>query len=313
MKSIHTGDWHISIRERNEEWFIKRVVKLFQYIQEEDADELLITGDIFDKIPTALEIGLFIGFLQSIECPIYIVAGNHDRTKKPTIRADYLKNLLQLIELKNVTWATDKIVETPNYVLVPNYWIRQKKEIPVIKDKILLSHIRHELTFGNTTRKAEYDLEKLKDYKLVLLSDIHNTFKYSENIYYSTSPYRTNRKTITSLADVDNNFFGYNCIFNNIIKHREIHLPNQYLLKVQEKIGEINTNDLIDVEYQINIEDINEFSGENVVISRDNVDIQITENIYEVITEILTRDFKVKDTKDYIKILVDIVGDLDAN
>jgi len=313
MKKIHTGDWHIKIPERNEKWFIKRVVNLFKYIQQEDPDELIITGDIFDRVPTSLEIGLFIGFLQSIDCPIFIVAGNHDRTKHSSLRADYLKNLLQLIELPKITWTTDKVIETTNYVLVPNYWIRQKNKIPIVENKTLLSHIRHELTFGGTTRKAEYDFEELKKYDLVLLSDIHNTCKYADNIYYSTSPYRTHRKTIMSLDDVDDDFFGYNRVYSDRIEHRSLHLPNHYLLQVSKKIGEIQTEDLIDIEYQVSLDELGEFEGENVVIARDNIDIQITEDIYEVVSEILTKDFSIKDSSDYIKILVDIVGDINEN
>jgi len=65
MKIVHTGDWHLKIPEKNEKWYLNRAVKFLGSILDEVPDEILITGDIFDKTPTALEIGIFIGFLES--------------------------------------------------------------------------------------------------------------------------------------------------------------------------------------------------------------------------------------------------------
>jgi len=313
MKTIHTGDWHIKIPTKHEKWYIQRIVNFFKILKDENPDEIVITGDIFHRVPTSLEIGLFLGFLFDLECPIYIVAGNHDRATKPNIRSEYLEVLLKLINIPRITWACREIVEDHNYVLVPNYLIRQGEEIPIVKDKILLSHIRHELQIAGKTRKAEYDLSKLKEYKLVLLSDIHNTVKYSDNIFYSTSPYRTHRKTITSLDDVSSDIFGYNCIFNNSIEHRSIHLPNHYIFKVQEKIGEINSNNLIEIEYQIPYDQLDEFEGENVVVLRESNEINFKNDIYEVISEILVRDYKIVQPSSYIELLVDIVGELNVD
>jgi len=304
-KAIHTGDWHIKIPETNEKWYIERLLKFFQYILEEDPSELLITGDIFDKVPTALEIGLFIAFIQDVKCPIFIVAGNHDRTKHKSQRADYLGNILHFWDFPNITWTTTDVLETTNYVLVPNYYIRQKKEIPVVKDKVLLSHIRHKIKYS----KAEYDLEKLDGYRLVLLSDIHTTVKYTDKIYYSSSPYRTFKQTIRDINDVSSDIFGYNRVFDNRIEHRSLHLPNHYYLKLQEKIGEIELPDLFDIEYEISYDEIGEYEGENVVIQRDNIDIPVHNDIYEVLSEILVKDYKISNPKNYIELLLKIMGE----
>jgi len=307
MKRVHTGDWHIKIPEKHEKWYINRLVRFFKTILDEDGDELLITGDIFDKVPSALEIGLFIAFIQDVKCPIYIVAGNHDRTKKTgTKRADYLGNILHFCDFPNVTWTTEDILESGEYVMVPNYYIRQKKEIPVNKDKILLSHIRHEIKYA----KAEYDLELLKGFKQVLLSDIHTTIQYAGNIFYSTSPYRTTKQTVKDVKDVDNDNFGYNRVFNNRLEHRSLHLPNHYILKVQEKIKLPETEDLFDIEYEIPFDKLDEFKGENVVIQRDNTELELNEDVYKVIEEILTKDYKITKPQNYINLLIEIIGDV---
>jgi len=271
MNIIHTGDWHIKIPEKNETWYIERLLKFFDYVIHENPDELLITGDIFDKTPTALEIGLLIGFLYGVDCPIFIVAGNHDRAKRKTIRADYLKCILQFLDKKNLIWTTDKIKETPNYIMVPNICIRKGEKIPDGDGKKwLLSHIRHELSFS----KEEYDLSSIKGYPLILLSDIHTTFRYNDYIYYSTSPYRTNKKTITELSEIDNGGFGYN------------------ILNSKEEMGE--------------------FEGENVVIRREDFAVDLTDNVYEVIENILIQDFKISQPSKYIDLLIRLVGDLNA-
>jgi predicted phosphodiesterase len=310
MKIVHTGDWHLKIPEKHERWYLDRAAKFLSKLLDEGASELIITGDIFDRTPTALEIGLLLGFLESVSCPIYIVAGNHDRNKKKAIRADYLKCILQFYNSNRIVWATDDIVQTKHYTLVPNYILRQGTKIPDGDGKKwLLSHIRHKIKYS----RAEYDLESIKGYELVLLSDIHTTFKYSDRIYYSMSPYRTTKKTILDLEDIDNNGFGYNVIdTQSHITHKEIWLPNHYVLKANEKIGEINTENLIDVEYQIKYDQINEYEGENVVITRDNMDIDLQNNIYEVIEEILVKDFKISSPGNYIDLLVRIVGELNV-
>jgi predicted MPP superfamily phosphohydrolase len=306
-KILHTGDWHIKIPENNELWYIKRLVKFFDVILKEQNEELIITGDIFDKIPTSLEIGLFVAFIQDVKCPIYIVAGNHDCSKRKSKRADYLGNILHFWDFPNITWTTKEPLITDEYVLVPNVWVRQKNEIPIHPDKILLSHLRHELKYA----KPEYDFSKLANYKLVLLSDIHTTFRYSDSIYYSTSPYRTFKQTISSLSEIDNRIFGYNIVdtCNLSITHKEIQLPNHYVYKTSEKLGEITSEDLIDVIYEINYDQISEFEDENVVITKEDNRIDICDDIYTVIEEILYKDYKVEQPYKYITLLREIIGE----
>jgi DNA repair exonuclease SbcCD nuclease subunit len=305
---IHTGDWHIKIPEKEEQWYLKRLLRFFEYIINEEPTELLITGDIFDKVPSALEIGLFVAFIQEVRCPVYIVAGNHDRTKHKSKRADYLGNILHFWDFPNITWTTTEPLIERDYVLVPNIWIRQKNEIPIYPEKVLLSHIRHELKYS----KAEYDLKKLEEYKLVLLSDIHNTFKYARNIYYSTSPYRTTRQTITDLGDIDNSIFGYNKVdlSNGIISHVELSLPNHYIYHTKQKVGEIDNENLIDIVYEINYDDIDDYDdNENVIVNRENNRIEICDDIYTVIEEILHKDYKVEKPHEYIKLLLSLIGE----
>ena len=166
----------------------------------------------------------------------------------------------------------------------------------------MLSHIRHELKYA----KAEYDLSKLTTYKLVLLSDIHTTFRYTDSIYYSTSPYCTFKQTIRSLSDIDNSLYGYNIVdtSNLSIEHKEIRLPNHYVYKTSEKVGGIKREDLIDVIYEIRYDELADFDDENVVVTREDNRIDICDDIYTVIEEILYKDYKVEQPYKYITLLL---------
>lgn len=309
-KTIHLGDIHLKIPEKHEEWYINRYLKFIEHIKEQDASEIIITGDIFTKAPTALEAALFLGWIQQFDCPVYLVEGNHDRTNRKSIRANYLEHLINLIEFPNVVFSGAKPVTHNGYFLVSNRLIREGYEIPVDKNLTLLSHIRHELNIAGSTKKAEYDLKKLTGFKACLLSDIHTTFQYAQNIYYSGSPWRTHKKTITDTKDIDNSFFGYNVIENEIISHIELYLPNHYVLNTTKKVVDLNSDDLIEVHYEIGIDDIQDFDGEHVKIKHTDTDIEIKEDLYELVYSILEEEYSIKEPKQYMDLLVDVVGEI---
>ena len=310
MRSVHCGDIHLKIPEKNEEFYIQRFLDFTEKIKEEDASEILLTGDLFDKSPTALESALMLGWIQQFDCPVLIVEGNHDRTNRKTKRANYLENLLTLVHLPNVVFSGSQIVDYSGYRLVSNRLIREGVKIPVDKKKVLLSHIRHELEFAGAKKKAEYDMEKIKGFKSCLLSDIHSTFKYADNIYYSASPWRTHRKSITDLTEIDDTFFGYNIVEQGVITHIACNLPNHYILTATNKLDKIDYKGLIDIEYEISIDDLSDFKGENIKIKHTDSSIQIQENLYELVYCILESEYGIKEPKKYLELLVDVVGEI---
>ena len=310
MKIVHCGDIHLKIPENNEEFYINRFLQFTERVKEEDPDILIITGDLFDKTPTTLEAALIIAFIQDYNCPVLVVEGNHDRSNRKSKRANYLENLLVLLDFDNLHFSCSKPARYKDFLLVSNRLIRQKEELHIHKDLILLSHIRHELKFGSTVKKAEYEMSKLQRYKLCLLSDIHSTFQYAPNIFYSASPWRTHKQTITSLEQIDDSFFGFNIIDKNVVSHVELNLPNHYVLKTSEKVEEVKYPGVVDVEYEISIDDLEEFKGENIKVKHEESDIKVSENLYELIEVILKEEYSIKEPHTYMQLLVDIVGDL---
>ncbi len=310
MKIVHCGDIHIKIPEKNEKFYIQRFLDFAEKISEEEPDELVICGDVFDKAPTALETALMLGWIQSFDCPTYVIEGNHDRVNRKSERANFLGNLLTLMNFPNVIYAGPVPIEVGKYLMISNRLIREGYKITPDKNLILLSHIRHELDIAGTTKKAEYDMKELEGFKLCLLSDIHSTFKYSKNIFYSSSPWRTHKKTISSIKDIDDSFFGYNILEDDIISHVECNLPNHYVLKTSEKVANINYAGIVDIEYEISMDELDNFKGESIKIKHEDSDIEVSENLYELVYSILEEEYSIKEPKKYMDLLVDIVGDL---
>ena len=315
VKLIHTGDWHISIPESNEEFYIKRFQDVIHAIYMEDAESIVIAGDIFHKTPTVLEVSLFIWALYILQdSTIYIIPGNHDSgTKKyKAQRYKYLSAIFSYFKPPNVIY-TDDILEHDQFLLVSNDYIRLKKEIPVNKDKILISHIRHELKFGEKTKKAEYDLTKLLDFKLVLLSDIHTTVNYFDNIWYSTSPYRTHIKTIKDVKEIDDSIFGYNVIDLETLEvlHKELRLPNVYKMIVSSDYTfSTDYPGIINIVYEVTLDTVNRKKGGQIVYKRNFESIELQENLYDMISEILKQDYNIKEPEIYMMRLLELVGDI---
>lgn len=312
--AVHTGDLHIKIPEVNEVFYIERFKQYVDAIISEDFDYLIISGDIFDKTPTCLEVSLFLYFLDKVsDSIVYIVTGNHDvgTKRKQALRYNYVTAILSMLQPKNVVF-TDDILEHDRFLLVSNQYVRSKKEIPVCKDKILVSHIRHELKFGSKVKKGEYDLMKLLDFKLVLLSDIHSTVNYFNNIWYSTSPYRTFIKTISSVDQIDDSIFGYNKVDldTNSVEHVELFLPNVYKMTVDKDVTLPKYDGIIDLIYEVNLDDLKNVHADNIKVKRNYEVIDLHENLYEIINEILRVDYSIKEPEEYMTKLLEVIGDL---
>lgn len=312
--AIHTGDLHIKIPENNEAFYIERFKNYVDAVISEDFDTLIISGDVFDKTPTCLEVSLFLYFLDKVsDSLVYIVTGNHDvgNKRKQAIRYNYVTAILDMLQPANVIY-TDDILEHDKFLLVSNQYIREKREIPVDKSKILVSHIRHELKFGNKVKRSEYDLMKLLDFQLVLLSDIHSTVNYFDNIWYSTSPYRTFVKTISDIEQIDDSIFGYNKVDleTNKVEHVELYLPNVYKMIVDEDTVIHEYTGIIDLVYEVNLEDLSKVSGKNIKVKRNYEAIDLQENLYEIINEILRIDYNIKEPEEYMTKLLAVMGDL---
>ncbi len=113
MRILHTADWHIGqlFHEYDRTWEHQQFLNwLLETIAKEQADVLLISGDIFDlSNPSAASIKLFYSFLNravgaSSDLQIIITAGNHDsasrlESPKPLLESSNIY-IIGLIERK---------------------------------------------------------------------------------------------------------------------------------------------------------------------------------------------------------------------
>ena len=100
MKLIHTADWHLGkniegyTRLEEQRQFLKDFIKI---CEDEQADMIIIAGDIYDKsVPSAEAVNVFDEFLTDLseitpEIPILIISGNHDSPDRLKYASEILK------------------------------------------------------------------------------------------------------------------------------------------------------------------------------------------------------------------------------
>jgi len=98
VKFLHTADWHLGIKyaklgenaERAREIRIKTAKKLANLAKEEQADFVIIAGDLFDSNDVDRElIDTVISILKTVQpIPVYILPGNHDPLTRDSLYSD---------------------------------------------------------------------------------------------------------------------------------------------------------------------------------------------------------------------------------
>jgi exonuclease SbcD len=113
MKILHTADWHLGHRLREQSQLEEQSLFLSwieNYIIDQKIDVLLISGDIFDTgSPSNQSLGMYYSFLVKLKATtcksIIITGGNHDSAG--TLNAP--KDLLDALSIKVVGKATENI------------------------------------------------------------------------------------------------------------------------------------------------------------------------------------------------------------
>ena len=228
MKILHSADWHINLHKKKVplEWNANRFRLFFDEIHalERTHDIHIISGDIFDRKPEPDEICLFLRFANAASIPTFIIPGNHEATKKGESFLEHFheqyaitnENINLITKNKRLTILDQKFYFLP-------YGEMQNNNVLKYEDgEVLVAHIRGEVPPHIT---AEYDFEKLRSWKLILLGDIHFHHQYLDYpAWYSGSPMNT------SFDRDDSKSYGVNSIsFNSIDDYKvtfvEIKLP----------------------------------------------------------------------------------------
>ena len=193
MKILHSADWHILLHKKKVpyKWQVNRFKTFFSKLieLEKQCEVHIIAGDIFDKKPEPDEVCLFLSYINSVTIPTYIIPGNHEATRKGET---FLEHFTQENAIKNsnvhLITKNKRVQEGSAYFQFFPYGEMQIDNLPIIQHEkdILVTHIRGEVPPHIT---PEYDFEKLRPWKLILLGDLHFAHKYLDYpAYYPGSP-----------------------------------------------------------------------------------------------------------------------------
>lgn len=216
MKILFTADVHIKLGQKNVPiaWAKNRFelfVKQFAEMQEQ-ADLVIIGGDIFDRLPTMDEVELYFDFVESFTKPTLIYPGNHEMLKKDTT---FLTNLKKSTNrLNNKVQIIDDYYSENSIDIIPYNKLKQWEKDPdntffSLHGRILCTHVRGEIP---PHVKPEIDLNLFKRWDLVLAGDLHSYENSQLNILYPGSPYTTSfhRHSVdTGAILLDTNTLGH--------------------------------------------------------------------------------------------------------
>lgn len=195
MKILSVADIHITLHKEKipYEWQVNRFKQLFDKLLEleKECDVTVIAGDIFDKKPELDEIALFLTYANRVTKPTIAIPGNHEATEKGKTFLEHFtkEHAINNPNFRLYTENTRVVINGQGFQLFP-YGEMQLSKVPeYVENDILVTHIRGEVPPHIT---AEFDFEKLRPWKLVLLGDLHFRHKYKDYpIYYPGSPLNT--------------------------------------------------------------------------------------------------------------------------
>jgi DNA repair exonuclease SbcCD nuclease subunit len=195
IKILSSADWHVNLHRKKipRQWQMSRFQLLFNKLLELETqcDVHVIAGDLFDKEPDPDEICLVLAYLNSVQKPTIVVPGNHEATSRGRTFWEHFK-LENTIKnpLVHIFTENGRIeLAGQGFCAFPYGSVQTDKLPDYVDGDVLITHIRGEVPPHIT---AEYDFEKLRPWKLVLLGDLHFRHRYKDySVYYPGSPLNT--------------------------------------------------------------------------------------------------------------------------
>jgi len=189
MKVLFCADIHLKLGQKNVpiEWARNRYYGLFSQLHtlEQQAELLVLGGDIFDKLPSMEELELYHDLIEGITIPCIIYAGNHEALKK---------NTTFLTQLKKITRRNNPLVDiVDDFATIHSIdfipYNRLKQPWPdTLNSRILCTHVRGDIP---PHVKPEMDLSLFDKWQVVLAGDLHSYSNSQRNILYPGSPITT--------------------------------------------------------------------------------------------------------------------------
>lgn len=189
MKRLLIADLHIKLGQKNvpREWAHNRYNLFIEQLNAVDCDEIIMAGDIFDRMPTLEELTLYFKLITSLNKTTKLTTGNHESTKK---EKSFFTELKEVTERLNplVEVVVDYIRDEDGYYIVPYEYIKRKEVWDSLDPRPVVSHLRGEIP---PHVKPEIPLEWLDKFPVVFAGDLHSHSNTQRNIVYPGSPMTT--------------------------------------------------------------------------------------------------------------------------
>lgn len=190
---LFTADWHLKLGQKNVpvSWALNRYELFFKAIREKEktCKMHIIGGDLFDRLPTMVELELYFSFVSKVQRPTIIYDGNHEATRKNktffTQLKEVTKNINPLVNVIDTSYE-DK---TLGFSILPYADLHKDNSIEALNFNLpLFTHVRGEIP---PHVKPEVDLDRFKPFPVVFAGDLHAHSNTQRNIVYPGSPLTT--------------------------------------------------------------------------------------------------------------------------
>ena len=203
---LFTADWHIKLGQKNVpiDWALKRYNLFLDMLAEIDFDMHIVGGDVFDRMPSLAELGVYFSFLAQIDKKTIIFDGNHEATKKNQTFFDLLRDVSSDISSK-VEIITES-TEYDKFSILPYADLHKAGSIEKLDSSLpLFTHVRGEIP---PHVKPEVNLDRFDPFPIVYSGDLHSHSNSQRNIVYPGSPMTTSfhrKKVKTGYLMIDSN------------------------------------------------------------------------------------------------------------
>jgi DNA repair exonuclease SbcCD nuclease subunit len=249
MKILSSGDWHVNLHKKKVpyKWQENRFLLFFDKLKELEkiCDAHIISGDVFDEAPNTDETCLVLSYLNTVSIPTILIPGNHSSTQKGhSFWEDFKRDNSITNGNMHLSVENERINLAGQWFQTFPYGQVQLKNTPeYVSGDILVTHIRGEVAPHIT---AEFDFEKLRPWKLILLSDLHFNHKYKDYpAYYPGSPLNT------TFDRDDKRHYGVDIIELNSIDDYTVRFHNLNLPKLIRRTISVGTKLVADPVHHI--------------------------------------------------------------
>ncbi len=301
---IHISDIHIPLKlylKRNDE-YKKVFINLIKEINKVGKHFVVISGDLFHvKLLFEPETLLLVKeFLEMFNCPVVIIAGNHDMNESNLERLD---NISPICDIKDVYFLKDSGVYKFGNVLLSVSSLIDKcfiKRSDIVEKDITVYAIYHGTINGSTNDDSfVFNNEKYKKksdfdgFDGVLLGDIHKYQMIDDRMGYAGSLIQQNygekienhgmiiwniKNKKTKFVSVFNEYVFINVDVNgDKISYDELDLYKDRKMRIKLKVKNTGLHNISKIEEELK----KKYNVEELIIENiysDKIDVDVVEN-----------------------------------